>query len=358
MVLQKLDIYNVRNIKQISLTASAGINLIYGDNGSGKSSLLEAIFILGRAKSFRSHSINKIIQQGKQEIIVSGSSRHNDNLHTQIGVRVDNKQVEIRINGQNNRTRSDLAYALPLQVIHPKSYILLDGAAQIRREFIDWGAFNLYPNFLPAWKNFKKCLAQRNALLKQRQLAQLQVWNQEIVQYGTIVHDLRCQYMQRLEPVFREIANLFLEPGKIDLQMIAGWNTDRDFLELMEHNLARDLRYGHTQLGPHRDDFKLSINGYLARDYVSRGQLKLFVLALKIAQVKLLIQQKNISSCILIDDLTSELDAANKARLINYLADLGAQVFMTAIDKNDIADSGQLEDYRMFHVEHGAIIST
>ncbi|WP_338040281.1 AAA family ATPase [Methylocucumis oryzae] len=166
MSLIKLDIHHVRNIQHITLTPCPGINIILGENASGKSSLLEAIFILGRAKSFRTPSIKSVIQQQHSQLIVTGQTQQPDGRIQHIGIQLDGKAIEIRINQQSGQTRSDLAYALPLQFIQPKSYELLDGSAKFRREFLDWGVFNDTPRFLPAWRNYKKALMQRNFLLK------------------------------------------------------------------------------------------------------------------------------------------------------------------------------------------------
>ncbi len=355
MYLQKLDIYNVRNIAKASISPSPAINFIYGNNAGGKSSMLEAIYLLGRAKSFRSHSVNSVIQSGKQELIVSGRLVNQQGLQAHLGIRTDGSKFDIRVNGEKKTARSELAYALPLQFIHPKSYTLLDGGAQIRREFIDWGAFNLFNDFLPAWRNYKKALSQRNVVLKQKQLAQLEVWNQELFQYGTIVADYRRNYMQLLQPVFIDIADRLLQLKSIEVQNVSGWAEGKDFAQILRDDLHRDLRYGYTHSGPHRGDFKTYIDGLLAKDYVSRGQLKLLVLALKLAQVKLQIQQREQTSCILVDDLASELDELNKAKLLSFLSEMDTQVFLTATHLQAFGDIDPIKNYKMFHVEQGEI---
>lgn len=354
MSIQKLDIYSLRNIVKASIKPSSAINLIVGKNGSGKSSLLEAIFILGRARSFRTPHTKQVIQFEKQELIVSAISLQNDKTLSHLGVQLGSKSCDIRIDKQNKQ-KSDLAYLFPVLLIHPKSYRLLDAGPQMRREFLDWGVFNEEEGFLLYWRKFKKALQQRNSLLKNRQTNQLDVWDTELVQYGTMVSSCRKNYLLKLEPLFIEIGHYFLNIKKIELQYLSGWNNGIDFKQALNDDLQKDLRYGFTQSGPHRSDFQVLINNRLAKDFVSRGQLKLLMLALKLAQIKLINTEQNNSVCLLIDDLTAELDVENKGTLLSYLSELNCQVFMSTTEISNFGDLSQLENYKVFHVEQGEI---
>ncbi len=355
MTLLKLDIYAVRNIQKESIIPASAINFIYGENASGKSALIEAIFILGRAKSFRSATIKPVINFAQQYLIVSAQTSQADGNTFHLGIQLDGKSFCCRIDQQSTQKRSDLAYTLPLQLIHPKSYELLDAGAQLRREFLDWGVFNDDANFLFAWRNFKKALSQRNSLLKTRELKQLNVWDKELVYYGTIVNNYRQHYLQKFKPVFIEIVSKFLSIGDIDLKLISGWDIAKEFQQVLTSDLDKDLRYGFTHSGPHRADFQLLVNNRLARDFVSRGQLKLLVMSMKLAQVQLLANEHSNMGCILIDDFAAELDVTNRAKLLHYLSAMGCQVFITATEMADFGDLSQITNFKMFHVEHGNI---
>ncbi len=354
MSLQKLDIYYVRNIQKSTIEPSAKINLITGENGSGKSSLLEAIFILGRARSFRAKNIKQVIQFKQTELIVSGQSKQQSGHTCHLGIQFNNKGCEIRVNKESSH-KSDLAYALPVLLIHPKSYLLIDGGPQLRREFLDWGVFNDEGDFLVSWRKFKKTLQQRNSLLKSKKVNQINVWNTELVQYGTIVSQFRKQYLIKLEPVFLEIIQYFLDFKNIELKYLAGWDESDSFIIALENDLEKDLRYGFTHSGPHRGDVSVLIDGRLAKNFVSRGQLKLLMLSLKLAQVKLMNMENNNSVCVLIDDLTAELDDMNKAKLLQFLSELDCQVFISTTELANFGDLSKLESYKVFHVEHGDI---
>ena len=355
MSLLKLDIYAVRNIQKQSIHLSPAINLIFGENASGKSAFIEAIFILGRAKSFRCSAIKSVINFNQNHLIVSAQTVLANGRHLHLGIQLDGKAIEIHINQQAKQKRSDLAYTLPLQLIHPKSYELLDAGSQLRREFLDWGVFNNDENFLPIWRKFKKALSQRNALLKTKRLEQLNVWDKELVYYGTIVDSYRQQYLEKFKPVFIEIIGKFLTLDGIDLKLISGWDLAKEFNQVLIEDQNKDLRYGFTHSGPHRGDFQLLIHNRLAKDFVSRGQLKLLVMSLKLAQVQLLANEQSQTGCILIDDFAAELDVINRAKLLHYLSEMACQVFITATELIDFGDLSQIKNYKMFHVEHGNI---
>ena len=355
MTLLKLDIYAVRNIQQETIIPAPGINFIVGENASGKSTVIEAIFILGRAKSFRSTTIKSVINFAHDHLIVSAQTLQANGNHVHLGIQLDAKSFCCRINQQSIQKRSDLAYALPLQIIHPKSYELLDAGPQFRREFLDWGVFNNDENFLPAWRNFKKVLSQRNSLLKAKRPTHINVWDKELVYYGTIVNNFRKIYLQKFKPIFIDIINQFLEIDDTEIKLISGWDTSIEFQQALTEDLEKDLRYGFTHSGPHRGDFQLLVKNRLAKDFVSRGQLKLLVMSLKLAQVQLLTNERSNMGCFLIDDFAAELDVTNRAKLLQYLNNMQCQVFITATQKTDFGDLSQIKNYKMFHVEHGNI---
>lgn len=356
MSLQKLDIYHVRNIEQATLYPAAKINLIYGHNASGKSSLLEAIHLLGRANSFRATTIKNVIHFSHHDLIVSGKVLFNNGHVSVLGIQHDGKHLQIRIDEETKHSRAELAYALPVQLIHPKSYQLLDGGPQLRREFMDWGVFNQHSEFLNQWRHFKKALSQRNALLKIRRLGELNVWNHELQQYGTIVADYRQQYLQELTPIFLKIATRFLDLDCLKLQLLSGWEQTCSLLDKLTADLEKDLRYGFTHSGPHRADFQLLLNTRKAKDFVSRGQLKLLVLSLKLAQVQHLLNAGFHSGCVLIDDAVAELDLPSRAKLLQCLVAMDVQVFMTATEKDEFGDLNHLGEYKMFHVKQGGVV--
>jgi DNA replication and repair protein RecF len=353
MGILKLEITNVRNIQKQTLIPAPQFNFIFGKNASGKSALIEAIYLLGRASSYRTSSIKSVINFFCDEMVVAAKLGQTQHQASQIGIRFTNKKTEIRIDQYSIQKRADLAYAFPLQIIHPKSFELLDAGAQIRREFIDWGVFNHEDLFFSVWKKYKYALAQRNALLKAKSLDQIHVWNNELSTHGVLVNEYRAAYLKKLKPFFLSYVQQFIDLEKIDMTFISGWDAEQSLLTKLNDDIERDLRDGFTHSGPHRSDFQLFIGDRLVKDYVSRGQLKLLVICLKLAQVELIIKEKDNFGCILVDDLTSELDIENRNKVLKCLSDMHCQVFITATELNDFGDFTYLPDYKTFHVEQG-----
>ncbi len=355
MSLEKLDIYRVRNIDYASILPTPGINFIYGNNGSGKSALLDALFILGRARSFRSNSVKQVIQFNQPDLIVSAKLKHHNLSSASLGVQLGLKSKTIHLNQQEIYTRAELAYAFPVQIIQPKSYLLLDAGPQFRREFMDWGVFNMHRDFLTVWQNFKIALSQRNALLKKHDIKQINVWNQELVQYGTILAEYRQQYLSLLEPLVKHISDIFIKINTPEIKFVTGWDNSRSYLDCLQQDLEKDLKFGYTQSGPHRGDFVLYSEGRVAKDFVSRGQLKALVLTLMLAQVKLLKTELSQEVCLLIDDISSEFDFDNRCKLLSFLSQLDNQVFITTNEFKEFGDINLSVQHKVFHVEHGKI---
>ncbi|GIU05665.1 DNA replication/repair protein RecF [Shewanella glacialipiscicola] len=356
MSLTRLNIEAFRNIQSAQLMPAPGINLIYGQNGSGKTSILEAIYFLGMGRSFRSHLSQRVINNDDDKLtlfatlnLVRGDSK--------IGLRrFRSGETEVKIDGEKVKRLSTLAETLPIQVITPESFSLLFEGPKSRRQFIDWGAFHADPQFYTAWVNVRRVLKQRNQLLRNgSSYSNIQFWDQEFVRYAEQVTEIRNHYVDSLNELLKGIIGEFLPSVDVKVSFTRGWDSKTDFAELLENQYSRDLATGHTVSGPHKADLRLRVGTLPAQDALSRGQLKLLVCALRIAQGKLLKQQIDKHSIYLVDDLPSELDAQHRQLLLKQLTDTGAQVFVTAIDPAAIVDSLHTPPGRMFHVEQGRV---
>jgi DNA replication and repair protein RecF len=355
MGLLTLDVFNVRSIVKARIEPAAQFNFIYGLNGSGKSALLEAIFLMGRAKSFRSTDLSKVINFNANQFIVSGKVSQAKKNNTTIGIQYHSGQLVTRIDQQTVKSKASIAYCFPLQIIHPKSYRTLDAGPQIRREFMDWGVFNLDPAFLSIWRRFKTALTQRNAALKNKVLNEVRVWEPELAYYGTIVQQCRCDYLEQLKPYFLLVSEQLLGITEIEIKINAGWDAAFTYEQVLHTSIEKDLRYGYTRLGPHRGDLSVLVQKRQAKDYVSRGQLKMLVLALSMAQVLMLKENNQQMGCFMIDDLTAELDRRSKEKVFRCLDDMNVQVFLTATDPESFTNDLPKGNHKMFHVEQGVV---
>ena len=355
MTLAKLDVCNVRNVESASISPSARLNFIVGPNGSGKTSLLEAIHILGRARSFRCTQAGQAIRFQQDELTVTGKLRTEGGLATlPLGVRLGRRKREIALDGARLQTSAELIRAFPVLLIQPSSSGLLDGAPKARRQFLDWGAFHLDGEFLEHWRGYARALSQRNALLRSGTRRGMEIWNHELARYGTIVDLARADYAKRLRPYFHAAVGHFLGAMPFELHTVAGWDTATPLEELLQTEIAQDLRDGYTHSGPHRGDFQVQADGRPAKNYLSRGQMKLLVFALLLAQSHLLEESLGSKGCVLIDDLASELDRDNRGKLLGFLCQRQAQFFITATDPRLLEPAGMAET-AVFQMEDGRV---
>ncbi len=362
MSLSRVTVTAVRNLHPVTLSPSPRINILSGANGSGKTSLLEAIHLLGLARSFRSARLLPVIQYEQEACTVFGQVELAEGGQSNLGVSRDRQgEFQIRIDGQNARSAAQLAEALPLQLINPDSFRLLEGAPKIRRQFLDWGVFHVEPRFMPAWQRLQKALRQRNSWLRHGTLdaASQAAWDRELCLASDEIDGYRRSYIQALKPAFEMVLKELVELEGLTLSYYRGWDKDRDLQTVLSTTLMRDQQLGHTQAGPQRADLRLRLGAHNAAEILSRGQQKLVVCALRIAQGHLVSQTRRGQCIYLVDDLPSELDEHHRNALCRLLEDLNCQVFITCVDHELLRGSWRTDTpVSMFHVEHGCITQT
>ncbi|WP_104398626.1 DNA replication/repair protein RecF [Vibrio penaeicida] len=356
MPLTRLIVQTFRNIEACDVELSPGFNFLIGPNGSGKTSIIEAIYLLGHGRSFKSSLTGRVIQNDCDELFVHGRFLNQDQFELPIGI---NKQrdgsTEVKIGGQSGQKLAQLAQVLPLQLIHPEGFELLTDGPKFRRAFIDWGVFHTESHFYDAWGRFKRLNKQRNALLKTAtHYKELSYWDQQMATLAENISQWRQEYIENMKKVAEEICRTFLPEFDIQLKYYRGWDKDTPYQDILENNFERDQSLGYTFSGPNKADLKIKVNGTPVEDVLSRGQLKLMVCALRVAQGQHLTQMTGKQCIYLIDDFASELDSQRRQRLADCLKATGAQVFVSSITESQVVD--MLDDNgKMFHVEHGKI---
>ena len=362
MTIHKLNITDVRNLTSVSFRPSSSINIFYGLNGSGKTSILEAIHILGLARSFRTTRIKPVVQTGSEKYTVFGlidDLQKSTLLPVGISRGLSDEGAQIRIAGESIKSSSELARLIPIQVINPDTFKLLEGAPGLRRNFIDWGVFHVkHKEFFPVWKNMQKALKQRNSFLRHGRISEseLSVWNHEFSKSAALVDQLRGDYIEQLLPYFYRILGVLCDLDGIKISYYRGWDKDRSLDDILQKGLNRDLLSGYTHSGPQRADLRVRTEKANAIDTLSRGQLKLVVCALKLAQGCLLSETTDNKCIFLVDDLPSELDALHRRALCHLLQQMDSQVFITCVDQDSLTDCWLPEvECKMFHVKQGQI---
>lgn len=354
MGLEHVAIRDFRNIVAAEFSLSAQLNLFTGANGAGKTSLLEALHVLGRAQSFRTHQPATLVREGADAFLVRGRVRV-EGVQRQVGLQRSRQQLTLRIDSKPATGLAELASLFPYQVINPDSHRLLEGGPRYRRRFLDWGVFHVEPNFYATWQRYTRALRQRNAALRdQLPGRQVQLWDEELVASATELDKMRRGYLESLLPVLNQHLDGLLTGVVLAWSYRPGWSAKQRYAEALAAGLDRDQRRGFTQQGPHRADWVPLVAGVAAQERLSRGQQKQVVIAMMLAQAEQYQRIRNRPCLFLVDDLRSELDLEHCQRVLIQLRQLQAQVFLTAIDPDavDIQDWG---DSRRFHVERGEI---
>ncbi|MCE9733219.1 DNA replication/repair protein RecF [Pectobacterium sp. IFB5596] len=355
MALTRLLIKDFRNIEAADLALVPGFNFLVGANGSGKTSVLEAIYTLGHGRAFRSIQAGRVIRHDQSEFVLHGRI---DGTETERSVGLSkNRQGDskVRIDGSDGHKVAELAQLLPIQLITPEGFTLLNGGPKFRRAFLDWGCFHNEPGFFAAWSNMKRLLRQRNAALRQvSHYGQLRAWDQELVPLAERISEWRAQYAKAIANDIAATCTQFLPEFSLGFSFQRGWDKESEYAELLERQFERDRMLGYTAQGPHKADFRIRASGVAVEDMLSRGQLKLLMCALRLAQGEFLTRQNGLRCLYLIDDFASELDSTRRRLLAERLKATHAQVFVSAVSAEQIEDMIG-EKGKMFRVEQGKI---
>ncbi|MBV2130252.1 DNA replication/repair protein RecF [Arsukibacterium indicum] len=361
MALQSLQLSQFRNISALAITAHPEFNLIYGENGSGKTSLLEAIYYLAHGRSFRSRVHQRLIKDDTEQFTLHAKVSNNQQSYSLGLQRSRSSELLLRLNGANVQRLAEFAELLPVQLLTPDSFRLFFGGPKERRQFFDMGVFHVEPGFFPVWLQFNRVLKQRNALLKQRRRYddEFAYWDQQFANLAWQLQAQRHKYVQQLAESYNLLVENNALLADISMQLQSGWperiNSEQALLELLQQNFEQDSRQGFSQYGPQKADLKLKKAQLNVEEVLSRGQLKVLLFALKIAQNNVISNSGSKQPLLLIDDLASELDVSSTQVVFEYLTQINSQVFITAINADQVSPYIAAQRSKMFHVEHGQI---
>lgn len=353
MRIESLSVNNCRLLDNISLKLSPSLNFIIGPNASGKTSLLEAISILSTGRSFRTSHISDVISTDSSSVLISANVITSSG-DVKIGIEKSKAHTRIRINKKDIYSQSELSRYIPVTTIHPLSFNLITGSPSLRRSYIDWIAFYLYPEYHALWKTYYHILKQRNLCLKfNKHRYSLEKWTEKLVIHQPDIIHYREKSFNALLPELNKITELFLGDSKITIDLKSGFpiNTEINTESLNKYYKEKesyDLKVQRTTSGIHAADFLIQINNRSVSKSASRGQLKLISSALLLAQSHTIKTILGTKSIILFDDFSSELDAVNGKKILDYLDSTNQQVFLTSVDELSFT-----EQHKMFHVKHG-----
>ena len=349
MSLAELVVEDLRCLHKAELHLHPGLNLIWGGNGAGKTSLLEAIFLLGRGRSFRTRSSERLIRRGQERLVVFG--RLGEPPAQTVGVQVSKHEGTVaKIGGAFVNSLVELSQVFPVQVIEPGVHKLVEEGGHRRRRWMDWAVFHVEPGFADTWTRYTRALKQRNAALR-TQPDQAGVWDFEIARLGEMLAESRRSFIEALQPYWQAAVEA-LTGLPVELHYYRGWGQDHSLAEALEASRSRDLAKGLSHVGPHRADVTLRIEGRPARDVLSRGQQKLVAVAMTLSQLRFLQDTSGTTPTLLLDDPAAEHDGERLRRFIEQVQQLRCQLVLTSLTP-DVHLFGTPD--RVFHVEQGRV---
>ncbi len=354
MHLSRLQGENFRLFEQFELSPNPGLNLILGANASGKTSLLEAVYSMGRGSGFRGPPAESCGHASSQWLI-HGRVSSGDSPESALGVAWTPEGLRFRVD-QTDATTLELVRRFPVQILEPDSHRLLEDGPTYRRRYLDWGVFHVEHRFYPAWRRYQRALKQRNHGLKSAKTrSEIEAWNTELAMAGEAVHGFRTAQLELLrERLGGEIQRL-LGPEEWTLELARGWPADKPLAEALSEHYEHDRRHGKTGSGPHRAELKLKMAGRGVKHHVSRGQQKLLIAALLLSQARLIAERGGTPPALLVDDFPAELGQPFQTALLAALTDYPGQVFLSSIERTEALKS--VPESAVFHVEHGRVIS-
>ncbi|TXD96769.1 DNA replication and repair protein RecF [Psychrobacter frigidicola] len=384
-MIERLQVSYLRNLSQVNMQAAA-CNVIIGANGSGKTSLLEAIFLLSRGKSFRHSQPKRYVQH--HQPAATAHAKLSDGSTLAIQKQADATTV-LRLNQSTVYNQSILTEQLPTLLIDPSTMDMLEQGSASRRQLLDWLVFHMKQGFHPQWVAYQRLLKQRNSLLKQTkhlsqsQQAELKSWDKGLANHAALIHHYRASIFEAWQPYFAQsIAQLLpTYAQQLSLSYSPGYDVSLPFDEQLQERLPQDLQLGYTRIGSHRADVhvhwrsdsadidtKLPALKEQAANILSRGEKKLLITALRLSQLPLLLNsletadtlqptnQTHATPVVLLDDITAELDERALEILLATLSRLPCQVFITSLTDDIVPLINKYWSApNMFHMKQGVL---
>ncbi len=330
MSLRRVQVTDFRCLQSANLELDSKFTLISGANASGKTSVLEALYVLGRGRSFRTRRLEHLIRHGRDRFVVFGEV---DSFDRRVSLGVEGSAAGIRgqVAGARAASLAELATFLPVQVIDPEIHRLIEEGPGRRRRFLDWGVFHVEPRFVEHWQRFQLTLKQRNAALKSHQPRALTTaWDADLVRYGEFLSQARVRYVELLAAQAIGITHNLLGMA-LSIAYRPGWAKDLSLGEALQQSWNHDQESGITQVGPHRAELSIRLNELSVKDRISRGQQKLLAAGLLMAQIKLFPEGAPAQPSLLLDDPAAELDNTRLTRLIGEVSSQSVQLIVTTL---------------------------
>jgi DNA replication and repair protein RecF len=352
MTLKHLHLSCFRNFHDYSIDFSPQINVLHGVNGVGKTSILEAVYLLATGRSFRTTNLNLLMNSSSKATTIYAEIEAYNKFSAQVGYYRERGQDRLlKLNQHNVASISEVAAIFPACCLEINIFMALLQPPQFRRKILDWGLFHVKHEFFARWKEYNQILKQRNSILKHakeqrtyvnsRLRSEIQSWDRLFAKSSVELAQLRQSYLEEIKPYFQFYTNILINSiHNLDVSLSVKHGLpvidENEIYSILEANLSNDLYKGYTSIGPHKADLDFSVLGISAKNILSRGQQKVLIIAYYLSQLALL-KEKYAKRCtVLIDDMAAELDFTAQNLIYEQFYKLGHQLIISSVDKTNI----------------------
>lgn len=361
MILETLEAHNFRNLKG-SIECGAGLNIIFGDNGQGKTNWLEAVYLLGTTKSFKTANLREAVAFDEEIAVLRGTVRQSAEITREMRVALQGATKTLFVNGKREAVTRYLGQ-LAVVLFTAEELDIVRGQPEARRKFLDGGITAIYPAYVQTLSDYARVLKQKNRLLQdalnnelslEKVRESLAPWNEQFVHLAARIHKARLRYVELLQ---KSLEKRLFEREEVSIRYISALEGKGDlsnfaalFAERLELRVQAELVAGHALLGTHRDDLEINFDGRDLRAFGSSGQQRSALLILKLAAINLFFERNGEYPLFLLDDIDAELDYKRIGQLLEFLENK-TQTFVTTSKESFIQKFGA--QAKIFTVENG-----
>ncbi len=365
MRLKTLSLLNFKNIEEARLEFSPSINALVGDNGAGKTNVIDAVHYLSLSKSMVVMTDRQSVRHEAPFFVVDGSFESDSGSSTGVVCSFSRQAAKgvksLKCNGKEYERLSDHVGVIPVVVVSPQDGVLVYDGAEERRRFLNSFISQLDQNYLNSLIRYNATLSQRNTLLKgYTDPTMLEIYDEQLSQHAEVVFEKRAQTIAQMQPLVEEYYRILAGEGEsISLEYSSQLSSTEPLAELLRQSRERDMALMHTSVGVHRDDLDLRIGGFPLRKYGSQGQQKSYLIALKLAQYRIASESRTERPILLLDDLFDKLDRGRVERLLEIVATPHfGQIFITDCNKTRLEEIllSTATPYSLYEVEGGSIV--
>lgn len=360
MKIDSISIINFRNYEKALLTFSDTLNIIYGKNGSGKTNIVEAIYALALTKSFRTGDDKRLITKGKVSTKISGHVMTDDYNDYEVIINTEGKKV--KINNNPCQKISDYVSNINVVLFQPDDQMLLKLSPSVRRKMLNIEISQLNKNYLIYLNNYNKILKQRNFYLRELFINSnaskdfLDILTEKLINYGIKIHDEREKYINSINKYISEIYYNIFDSGELKIKYNSDYNKKNieEIMAMYKKNYNREINFGKTLYGVQHDDIDFILNKNSIKEWGSIGEQKNAILSFKMAELKIIEEEKGMKPILILDDIFSELDKSKVKNIIKIL-DSDIQTFITTTEIERISKK-LVNKAKRFKVKNGQIM--